>query len=161
MNKIYTNNLMKYDATCEEHKYSLKKIKGYRFDKNVDLLNELFKGDFCISNDVYEENIEKLVGTGNNLYVKFKKEYYKGVRIIYLVNAFNVYFKRENVSNEYEKDIELTIKWRNIMKEAYPESTYVEDAEKFLTQEFNEDQEELLRNYNEQLENINKHNFGL
>lgn len=161
MNKIYTNNLMKHDATCEEHKYPIKKIRGYRFDKNLELLEQLFQDDWCIDNEFSIDSVNRLVGPYNHLYLMFIKAYYKGVRIIYLVDAFNVYSKHADVSNEYEKDVELSIKWRNIMKEAYPESTYVEDAVKFLEQEFNEDQEELLRNYNEQLEDINKHNFDL
>ena len=161
MNKIYDYNLIKLDKTCEEHKYPLKKIKVYRFDKNLDLLAELFKDDFCINQDFNEANIEKLVGSGNNLYLKFIKAYYKGVRIVYLVNAFNVYCKHESHSNKYEKDDELSIKWRNIMKVAYPDSTYIEDAENFLTQEFNEEQEEAIKNFNEQLEALNERNFDL
>lgn len=123
MNKIYSENLNEYDKT---NKVVLNKIKDYRFDKNFEIIQELFNGDKICQKDLIP------VTDGKDLYLLLSlfNDDYDEYR--YLFNAYNVYIYD---TYYYAQDESLTRKWRKIMKNAYPASLYVKDVKNLLQEE--------------------------
>ncbi len=147
MDKIYDCNLMKYDENCREHKWITKKIKDYRFDKNYEILREITANEYLC-----EHNTTKLVGTGNQIFVRCSKGSIVHATI-FLIDAFNVY-TRDLKSDEFVRDIELSKKWRKIMKKAYPASWYTEDVKEFLQEERRYRIEDVNADIDEQIEGL-------
>lgn len=145
MLKIQDYCLDKFDESSENHQYAIKKIKDYRFDTNFEILKEISGNE-----NLCEFNITKLVVGGTSLAIRCSNGY---SMMCYLIDCFNVY-KKTISSSVYEKDIELTKKWRRIMKETYPDSDYVEDARNFIQQEKQELIQTINLEFNDQIQNL-------
>lgn len=147
MDKIYDCNLMKYDENCSEHKKITRQIKDYRFDINYEILREITANEYLC-----ESNTTKLVGTGNQIFVRCSKGTIDKATI-FLIDAYNVY-TRPFYSDEFVRDIELSKKWRNLMKKTYPASWYTEDAHKFLQEERRYRIDDINADIDEQIESL-------
>ena len=145
MLKIQDYSLTKFDESSDNHQYAIKKIKDYRFDTNFEILKEISGNE-----NLCEFNITKLVVGGTSLVIRCSNGY---SMMCYLIDCFNVY-KKTISSSVYEKDIELTKKWRRIMKETYPDSDYVEDARNFIQQEKQELIQTINLEFNDQIQSL-------
>ena len=104
---------------------ALKKVENYCFKDSFDLMAELVEDPYLFRLVIDEKD---------NLYVNFLARECVSL-YSYYVNAFTVYTDSIQSSRYFAKNEELTKKWRNIMRSAYPDSNFVEDAKKFLNRE--------------------------
>lgn len=143
--KILDTENLEYFYEVEKYKqdFALRKINNYCFKNNLDTIRELFEKP-GLDDGVFTFFIDKQ----NNIFIKVSMV--KDFTVYsYYINAFSVYSGLYS-TGVIVKDRELTKKWRKIMKEAYPDTKYVEDAQKFLKEELRINQDKLINEFNQE-----------
>jgi len=151
METISPESLIKFNHNCHEHMQSFKKIKGYHFNSDPELIQKCLKDYFVGGVFFDQDDLHKYVVEGSFVIgIDFTDELLTNWK--YVFDAFNVYWY--GAGNKYNRDVQLTKKWRNIMKEAYPDSTYTLDLRIFLENERQQHISEINEKYNAEINNI-------
>ena len=145
---VIKSNLEVFDRTNERHMDALSKIAYYDFRKNLSNLTSKLSSNIFF----YDESKIYYVDQDGNFYISIvgiNKDCNDTEFLIGSHKIYHVYSEYSYMLNEA-----LTKKWQKVMKEAYPNSDYVDILRTELEQERQIEIDRINRKYNHRIQNL-------